>query len=123
MYRVGITSFAYFPLSAANPTQAPSIIESVARQVAEAKKGGKLPPGLAEQYDIQLETLRSDTLPDLEVVGIPGHMSRAGKHTPSTRSLIYLIPLISPTGKRQEICHNVVYSSASFLSRAYCMLL
>lgn len=86
LYRVGITSFAYFPLSAANPTQAPSIIESVARQVAEAKKGGKLPPGLAELYDIQLETLRSDTLPDLEVVGIPGHMSRAGKHTPSTSS-------------------------------------
>ena len=84
MYRIGITSFAFFPLSAANPTQAPNIIESVGKQIAEMKKGRKLPPGLAEQYDIQLEMLRSDTLPDLEIVAIPGHMSLVGKFFSST---------------------------------------
>lgn len=84
MCRVGITSFAYIPLSTASPTQAPSIIEGVAKQVSEANDRGSLPPGLAEQYEIQLETLRNDTLPDLEVVAIPGHMSRAGKHVSLT---------------------------------------
>lgn len=88
MCRVGITSFAYFPLSTACPTQAPSIIEGVAKQVAEASDGGNLPPGLAEQYEIQLETLRNDTLPDLEVVAIPGHLTRAGKHVSSTAARV-----------------------------------
>ena len=119
MFRVGITSFAFFPLSTANPTQSAKIIDGVAKQVAELKKGGKLPPGLAEQYDIQLETLRSDTLPDLEIVAIPGHMSFAGKHSSSLFCSLRLTFHISPTRKRQEICHDVVHASTPFLSRTY----
>lgn len=34
----------------------------------------ELPPGLAEQYDLQLKILRDDTLPDIEIVGVPAHM-------------------------------------------------
>lgn len=80
MCRTGITSFAFFPLSAANPKEAPGFIASVAKKIEEAKKGGKLPPGLAEQLDIQLETLSSDTLPDLEVVVFPGYLQAGGEY-------------------------------------------
>lgn len=79
MCRTGITSFAYFPLSTANPKEAPRFIDDVAKKIYEAKKSGILPPGRAEQLDIQLETLRSDILPDLEIVVIPGYLAAAGR--------------------------------------------
>ena len=77
MHGLGLTSFTYFPLSVANPREAPSLVAKAADIIAKQKASGKLPPGLAEQYDIQLATLKSDTLPDLEVACFPGFLTSA----------------------------------------------
>jgi len=78
-YRMGITSFAYIPLSVTSPEEAPGLIEGVAKKIDDAKRDGKLPPGLAEQLDIQLEILRNDTVPDVEVVAVPSHVVAPSK--------------------------------------------
>ncbi|KAJ7454339.1 GMC oxidoreductase [Mycena galericulata] len=66
--RMGITSFAYFPLSAATP-DATALVE---RAAADAKLREPLPPGLRDQFNLQLECLRDDSAPDLEIVAFPG---------------------------------------------------
>ncbi|KAJ7688612.1 GMC oxidoreductase [Mycena rosella] len=66
--RMGITAFAYFPLSAAT-TNAPTLIE---RAAAELETSGTLSPGLREQLDLQIACLRDDSAPDLELVAWPG---------------------------------------------------
>ena len=71
-HQYGIGSYAYIPFSLANPEAAESFVARAEAFVAEAKKNGTLPPGLAEQYDIQLKHLKDDSLPDLEVFGFPG---------------------------------------------------
>ncbi|KAH9927654.1 GMC oxidoreductase [Fomitopsis serialis] len=56
VYRLGITAFGYVPIE-------------------EKKESGTLPPGLAEQWDIQLRVLKDATLPDVEVIGFPGWLT------------------------------------------------
>jgi hypothetical protein len=73
-YRLGVTSFAYIPLSAISPKESPSLVEGVAQKIDDAKRDHKLPSGLAEQLDVQLEILRNDTLPDLEIVAVPCYL-------------------------------------------------
>lgn len=46
-------------------------MKKIEDQVDALKKSNKLPPGLAEQYDIQLSTLRNPTIPDCELIPIP----------------------------------------------------
>jgi hypothetical protein len=72
MTRSGITSLSYFPLSVANPKEAPSLIDKLAKDIGMMEQNGELAPGQAEQFAIQLETLRDDTLPDCEIIGFPG---------------------------------------------------
>ena len=74
MYRTGSSSFAYIPLSTVNPKEAPGLIDGLANKIDNAKRDGKLPPGLAEQYDLQLEVLRNGELPDVEVTVFPGYL-------------------------------------------------
>jgi len=61
------------------------LIEGVAKRIDAEKKGGKLPPGLAEQLDIQLETLKNDALPDLEFVALPRFFVSAKGPEPEKR--------------------------------------
>ncbi|KAJ7145703.1 GMC oxidoreductase [Mycena epipterygia] len=65
--RIGITSFAYFSLSAATP-EAPALIDRAAEGLHANEM---LPPGLQEQLDLQLACLRDDSAPDLELIGFP----------------------------------------------------
>ncbi|KAJ7920180.1 GMC oxidoreductase [Mycena leptocephala] len=69
--RMGITSFAFFPLSAATK-EAPSLIDRVS---ADLKASGPLPPGLQAQFDLQLACLRDDSAPDLELIAWPGFLT------------------------------------------------
>lgn len=78
MPAVNITSFAYIPLAFSSPQVAPALIKSVEDEVDAMKKSGSLPPGLAEQYDIQLKNLRDPEIPDLEVVVFPGYFAGNG---------------------------------------------
>lgn len=60
--------FSYYPLSLALPESAAQIIHDVEDKVAELKAAGKLPPGLQEQYELQLEALRDPTVPDCQFI-------------------------------------------------------
>lgn len=59
------------PLSFSSQENAPAIIKSVEDEVEALKRSGSLPPGLAEQYDIQLKNLRDEQIADCEVVAVP----------------------------------------------------
>ena len=72
LHRLGITAFAYSPLQLASPNAALHIIEKLSAYGEEKKQSGIMPPGLAEQWDIQLRVLQDSTLPDMEVIGYPG---------------------------------------------------
>jgi hypothetical protein len=56
----------------------PEIIKSVDDKVQELKKSGKLPPGLIEQYDMQLKLLQDPVVPDFETVIFPGYYASSG---------------------------------------------
>lgn len=62
------TGFSYYPLSFALPESAAQIIQGVEKKVAELKASGQLPPGLEEQYDLQLEALRDPAVPDCQFI-------------------------------------------------------
>jgi hypothetical protein len=44
------------------------MIKKLEDKVEELKNSGKLPPGLSEQYDLQLKRLRDPTVTDLEII-------------------------------------------------------
>jgi hypothetical protein len=71
MHRIGITSFAYFPLTSAS-SEAAALIQQAAESVDVLKKSGKLEPGQADILDKQIESLKDDKLPDLEIIAFPG---------------------------------------------------
>ncbi|EPT01735.1 hypothetical protein FOMPIDRAFT_1119678 [Fomitopsis schrenkii] len=75
LYRLGANGCVYTPLQAVSPNGAPGIIQRAAAFVEEKKRSGALPPGLAEQWDSQLRTLKDETLPDIESVVLPGWFS------------------------------------------------
>lgn len=61
-------SFAYFPLTFGLPQTGSRIIKDTGEKVRELQKSGKLPPGLAEQYDLQLDALRDQATPDCQLI-------------------------------------------------------
>lgn len=71
LFRTGVKSFAFIPLSTVDPKGTPGLVERLANKIDVAKKNGTLPPGLAEQFDIQLETLKNDRIPDVEFLAFP----------------------------------------------------
>ncbi|KAF8587124.1 GMC oxidoreductase [Ramaria rubella] len=96
MHGVGVTSFAYFPLSAANHKKAPSLIAEVEREIEEQKKLGKLAPGLAEQLDIQLQNLKDDSIPDLEILAFPSFFTELSTPVPGKKYVTIRIVLNHP---------------------------
>ncbi|KAH9934323.1 GMC oxidoreductase [Fomitopsis serialis] len=75
MHRYGISAFSYLPIQTINPAASQDIVAGAEQLIAEQIKSGKLPPGLAEQYKIQLRVLKDPTEPDLELIGVNGYMS------------------------------------------------
>ncbi|KAJ7290529.1 GMC oxidoreductase [Mycena rebaudengoi] len=74
MHRIGITSFAYLPLQSAT-SEAPVLIQKASESVDLLKRSGRLEPGQADILDKQIETLKDDTLPDLEIIAFPGYFT------------------------------------------------
>ncbi|KZP27962.1 GMC oxidoreductase [Athelia psychrophila] len=72
LYRTGITSFAYFSLQTAAPDAAKSAVDAVAAEVEKRKPNA--PSGLRKQWDLQLETLRNEGIPDMELAIVPMYM-------------------------------------------------
>lgn len=79
MSGTGITSFTYIPLQVTNPKDASTIIAKAGKFIEERKASGKLPAGLAEQYDLQLGVLKEVTAPDFEIIGFPGRYGSEGE--------------------------------------------
>lgn len=79
MFGTGITSYTYIPLQVTNPKDASTIIAKAEKSIEEWKASGKLPAGLAEQYDLQLDVLKEVTAPDFEIIGFPGRFGSTGK--------------------------------------------
>ncbi|KAF8198835.1 GMC oxidoreductase [Mycena galopus ATCC 62051] len=71
MHRIGITSFAYLPYTAAT-SDASALIQRAAASVDALKNSGDLEPGQADIFDKQITNLKDDTLPDLEILAFPG---------------------------------------------------
>jgi len=84
LYCSGIHSFAWLPLSTVSPDRFPSLIHAAEAKVAKLAEEGHFitRPGLQEQYTIQLETLKNDSLPDCEIVYGPMCLDLAGITTP-----------------------------------------
>ncbi|KAJ7323864.1 GMC oxidoreductase [Mycena albidolilacea] len=92
MHRIGITSFAYFPLTSAS-SKAAALIQQAAEGVDALKKSGKLEPGQADILDKQIESLKDDKLPDLEIIAFPGYFTtitapEAGKNYVTVLSVL-----------------------------------
>lgn len=83
LHRLGVTAFAFAPLQVVSPVAASDIIGDMSAYVEEKKQSGILPPGLAEQWEIQLRVLKDPTLPDTEVIGYPGFFKVAFSCEPS----------------------------------------
>jgi hypothetical protein len=72
------TAWLYLPLFTLNPDGAEKVIKNVEQEVEVLKKSGTLPPGRAEQYDIQLSSLRNRKIADCQIVCFPGYRSKKG---------------------------------------------
>ncbi|KAJ6542821.1 GMC oxidoreductase, partial [Mycena capillaripes] len=88
--RVGITSFAYFPLSAAT-SEAPALIERAAASIAASRR---LPPGLREQLDLQVACLRHNDAVDLELIAFPGFFTAISAPEPE-KSYVTIFSLLN----------------------------
>ncbi|KAF8958583.1 GMC oxidoreductase [Flammula alnicola] len=93
--RNGITSFSYFPLFIANPDEAPAIISKLEKEVKIRREIGALPPGLAEQLDIQASTLRDGNLPDLEILAFPGLYSMTSTKPEAGKSYVSMLSVLN----------------------------
>ncbi|KAH9841077.1 GMC oxidoreductase [Rhodofomes roseus] len=75
LHRYGISAYSFLPIQVMNPNGAPEIVAGATKMIEEQIKSGKLPPGLAEQYKIQLRILQDAHIPDLEVIDVHCYMS------------------------------------------------
>ncbi|GLB44236.1 putative (gmc) oxidoreductase [Lyophyllum shimeji] len=73
--RTGITSFTYIPLSSVKTPGAAKLVQKMEREIEEWKNEPGILHGLQKQLEIQLATLRDDSLPDFEIVAFPGLFS------------------------------------------------
>ncbi|KAG6852730.1 hypothetical protein C0991_009486 [Blastosporella zonata] len=75
LMRTCITCFNYFPLSSVRNPSAAKTADSIAKDIEEYKKQSDIPPGLSEQLNLQLESLRNDSIPEMEIAAFPGVFS------------------------------------------------
>lgn len=55
------------------------LIENLEKDIKERIERGEIPPALAKQYEIQLDTLKNDSLPDMELIIFPGYFMPRGQ--------------------------------------------
>ncbi|KAJ7637777.1 GMC oxidoreductase [Mycena rosella] len=106
MHRIGITSFAYFPLTSAT-SDAPALIKKAAESVDVLKKSGKLEPGQADILDKKIQTLKDDTLPDLEIIAFPGYFTTVTAPEAGKSYVTILIVLNHP------LSHGTIHATSN----------
>ena len=76
MHRFVYSALAYLPVQLISSLpKAKEITDGAAARIEEEKQRGILPPGLADQYDIQLRALKDGTLPDIQIIASPAPYS------------------------------------------------
>ncbi|KAF8171014.1 GMC oxidoreductase [Mycena galopus ATCC 62051] len=98
MHRIGITSFAYFPLTSAT-SEAPVLIQKAAESVDALKRSGTLEPGQADILDKQIESLKDDRLPDLEIIAFPGYFTTITAPEAEKKYVTVLVVLNHPLSR------------------------
>ncbi|KAF9073604.1 GMC oxidoreductase [Rhodocollybia butyracea] len=91
IYATGVVNVAFMPLKRITPDAAMLYAAEEAR-VRQDIKGGKYPPGLAEQYELQLQYDHADAL-DCELVSLSGVLS--GSNLPRPGKKYYTVIAIS----------------------------
>ncbi|GBE88776.1 Dehydrogenase citC [Sparassis crispa] len=102
LYTTGITNFAFV-----SPKVASCNIDEIAR-AARAKfteNAASYPPGLLEQYDIQLRRLEAGE-PLCEIISYPGFMSTPNPPLPGKRYVTFTIVLNSPFSRGSIHCSS-----------------
>ncbi|KAF8872799.1 GMC oxidoreductase [Gymnopilus junonius] len=91
LYRTGIASVAFFPLSATQYEGTSSLIDTLEADVDAKGQAGNLPPGLEEQLRLQIAALRDDTIPDCEVILFPAYYF---PNAPPEKGKCYVTPIV-----------------------------
>ncbi|KDQ20011.1 hypothetical protein BOTBODRAFT_62375 [Botryobasidium botryosum FD-172 SS1] len=82
-YSTGLGSFAFLPLKRLNPDALTKMTASLTEKLNKLQN-----PALKEQWTLQLEALKSDSIPDCEITLFPGYLSPA--RSPSEAGKKYL---------------------------------
>ncbi|THH03678.1 hypothetical protein EW145_g6089 [Phellinidium pouzarii] len=78
LFRINLLSYSFLPLSSvASPEDARRLIARQRRSIEERLEDGKLPPGLKEQWMMQLAEYENGTSGDCELVYFPGYFGGA----------------------------------------------
>lgn len=102
---MGITSFAYIPLSSSDPAEAAKLAHAMEDYVDGLKENSQTPPGRVAQFDIQASVFRDDALPDMEIVPFPGlFMAECNASIFHNCAQAYLTSTLSASQFRQAIC-------------------
>ncbi|KAL0952821.1 hypothetical protein HGRIS_007046 [Hohenbuehelia grisea] len=71
-HRLGFGTLLFAPFSQIAGDERAVLVNRLVENIEKRKNAGNIPPGLAEQWDMQLAALQDDTLPDAEVALYPG---------------------------------------------------
>jgi choline dehydrogenase-like flavoprotein len=82
--------------------EASIIINKTEAEIKERQEKGLLPPGLAEQFALQISTLRDDRLPDFEIVAFPGFFTAISKPEAGKR-YVTMLPMVNHPFSRGSI--------------------
>lgn len=80
LHRAALSGFTWVPLASVTetPEKARDIISRLRERVEQKAQSGLLPPGLKEQYDLQLEELETRGFGDCEIVLFPKYFGILG---------------------------------------------
>jgi len=103
LYRLGSGCFTFVPLTSitSTPEEAHALIARQRRKIDNKIKSGKLPPGLKEQYELQLAGFESGKGGDCELIVFPG--SYRGRATEPGKSYISVLAAVNHTFSRGTI--------------------
>ncbi|KAI0728960.1 GMC oxidoreductase [Fomitopsis betulina] len=106
MHRYGISALAYLPLQTISPDKGQQIITSAENMIRAQMQEGKLPIGLAEQYEIQLRLLKDTVEPDLELAAVPGYLNPGSIPSDGKSYLTLLSVLQHPFSRGTVHCRS-----------------
>ena len=72
------------------------------------ERAGSLPPGLKEQYDIQLEVLESGKGADIEIAHVPGYIFPIGNPVPG-KSYMAMVAAMNHNFSRGSVVRRKIF--------------